>query len=88
MSDTTLSGTPVEFDPFSAEFFNDPTELYRRIRDEAPVYRNEKYGFYALFLYEDVCTAHKDWPTFTSSHGVDLSDADQGSRTDPPCTDR
>ena len=54
MSDTTLSGTPVEFDPFSAEFFNDPTELYRRMRDEAPVYLNEKYGFYALFLYEDV----------------------------------
>jgi cytochrome P450 len=73
MSDTTLNKTPVEFDPFSAEFFNDPTELYRRMRDEAPVYFNEKYGFYALFLYEDVCTAHKDWPTFTSSHGVDLS---------------
>jgi cytochrome P450 len=73
MSDTTLNKSPVEFDPFSAEFFNDPTELYRRMRDEAPVYFNEKYGFYALFLYEDVCTAHKDWPTFTSSHGVDLS---------------
>ena len=29
MSDTTLSRSPVEFDPFSAEFFNDPTELYR-----------------------------------------------------------
>ncbi len=43
------------------------------MRDEAPVYFNEKYGFYALFLYEDVCTAHKDWPTFTSTHGVDLS---------------
>jgi len=73
MSDTTLNRPPVEFDPFSAEFFNDPTELYRRMRDEAPVYFNERYGFYALFLYEDVCTAHKDWPTFTSSHGVDLS---------------
>jgi len=73
MSDTALSKPPVEFDPFSAEFFNDPTELYRRMRDEAPVYFNEKYGFYALFRYEDVCTAHKDWPTFTSTHGVDLS---------------
>ena len=73
MSDTTLNKSPVEFDPFSAEFFNDPTEMYRRMRDEAPVYFNEKYGFYALFLYDDVCTAHKDWPTFTSSHGVDLS---------------
>ncbi len=73
MSDTTLSRPPVEFDPFSTEFFTDPTEIYRRMRDEAPVYFNEEYGFYALFLYDDVCTAHKDWPTFTSTHGVDLS---------------
>ena len=40
--------TPVEFDPFSDDFFNDPTEMYRRLRDEAPVYFSEKYGFYAL----------------------------------------
>ena len=73
MSDTTLSRPPVEFDPFSTEFFTDPTELYRQMRNEAPVYFNEEYGFYALFLYDDVCTAHKDWPTFTSTHGVDLS---------------
>jgi len=73
MSGITLNKSPAEFDPFSAEFFNDPTELYRRMRDEAPVYFNERYGFYALFLYQDVCTAHKDWPTFTSTHGVDLS---------------
>jgi cytochrome P450 len=73
MSDTTLSRPPVEFDPFSTEFFTDPTEIYRQMRNEAPVYFNEEYGFYALFLYDDVCTAHKDWPTFTSTHGVDLS---------------
>jgi cytochrome P450 len=73
MSDTTLSRPPIEFDPFSTEFFTDPSEIYRQMRNEAPVYFNEKYGFYALFLYEDVCTAHKDWPTFTSTHGVDLS---------------
>jgi cytochrome P450 len=73
MSDTTLSRPPVEFDPFSTEFFTDPSQIYRRMRDEAPVYFNQEYGFYALFLYDDVCTAHKDWPTFTSSHGVDLS---------------
>src|SRR4051794_29607403 len=34
---------PVEFDPFSEEYFNDPTETYRRLRDEAPVYFNETY---------------------------------------------
>ena len=33
---------PVEFDPFSDEYFNDPTEVYRRLRDEAPVYFSEQ----------------------------------------------
>lgn len=63
----------VEFDPFSSEFFEDPTATYRRMRDESPVYFSEKYGFYALSRFEDVVSAHRDWPTFSSEHGVDLS---------------
>lgn len=65
--------TIAEFDPFSAEYFDDPYDLYRRMRDEAPVFFSEKYGFWALFRYGDVCDAHKEWQTFSSSHGVDLS---------------
>ena len=63
---------PVEFDPFSNVFFDDPYPTYRRLRDEAPVYKNEKYGFVALSRYEDVVTAHRDWDTFSSTRGVDL----------------
>ena len=33
----SMQTQPVEFDPFSDDFFNDPTEMYRRLRDEAPV---------------------------------------------------
>ena len=73
MTDTTLSETPLEFDPFSDEYFNGAYDLFRRMRDESPVYFNEQYGFWALFRYEDVCAAHKDWQTFSSAHGVDLS---------------
>jgi cytochrome P450 len=73
MTDTVLSETPLEFDPFSDEYFNGPYDLYRRMRDHAPVYFNEQYGFWALFRYDDVCAAHKDWQTFSSAHGVDLS---------------
>jgi cytochrome P450 len=73
MTDTTLSETPLEFDPFSDEYFNGAYDLFRRMRDESPVYFNEKYGFWALFRYEDVCAAHKDWQTFSSARGVDLS---------------
>jgi cytochrome P450 len=63
----------VEFDPFSDEYFNDPTEVYRRLRDEAPVYFSERYGFYALSRFADVLAAHRDWEGFSSSHGIDLS---------------
>jgi hypothetical protein len=40
-----LPAGTVEFDRFSDVFFNDPFNTYRRLRDEAPVYHNEKYGF-------------------------------------------
>jgi cytochrome P450 len=63
----------VEFDPFSSVFFDDPYETYRRLRDEAPVYFNARYRFYALSRWDDVCRAHRDWAAFSSSHGVDLS---------------
>jgi cytochrome P450 len=63
---------PVEFDPFSDVFFDDPYDMYARLRTEAPVFHSERYGFYALSRYDDVVAAHKDWHTFSSSHGVDL----------------
>lgn len=68
-----MNQTTVEFDPFSDEYFNDPTEVYRRLRDEQPVYFNDRYGFYALSRFADVVAAHRDWQAFSSSHGVDLA---------------
>jgi cytochrome P450 len=68
----SLTATPVEFDPFSDEFFNDPYELYGRLRDEAPVYYSERHGFYALSRFTDVLAAHRDWEGFSSAHGVEL----------------
>src|SRR4029079_11242353 len=62
----------VGFDPFSDDFFNDPTETYRRLRDEAPVWFSEKYGFYALSRFADVLAAHRDWEGFSSAHGIEL----------------
>lgn len=69
---TTADDVPVEFDPFSPTFFNDPYPVYRRLRDEVPVYHNERCGFWALSRYEDVVAAHRDWETYTSTHGLDL----------------
>ena len=64
----------VEFDPFSADFFDDPYETYRTLRDHAPVYHNTRYGFWALSRFDDVAAAHRDWQTFSSAHGVTLHD--------------
>jgi len=66
--------TAVEFDPFSADFFDDPYETYRALRDRAPVYHNARYGFWALSRFDDVATAHRDWQTFSSARGVTLHD--------------
>lgn len=68
---TTAKGV-VEFDPFSAEFFNGAYGTFRRLRDEAPVYYNAKWDFWALSRYEDVAPATRDHETFSSAKGATL----------------
>ncbi|MEZ5168556.1 MAG: cytochrome P450 [Acidimicrobiales bacterium] len=69
----------VGFDPFSREFFDDPTEMYAGLREHAPCYHSEQYDFYALSRYDDCVAAHRDTDNFTSTHGLtyeQLSDPD------------
>lgn len=69
---SSVSGGPVEFDPFSSDFFNGAFETYRRMRDEAPLYYSSKWDFWALTRYEDVAPATKDHETFSSAKGATL----------------
>ena len=62
----------MRFDPYSTEFFEDPWDVYRWLRDEAPVYFDEELGFYAVSRYEDCVEVHRDVATYTSTHGVSL----------------
>lgn len=66
------SREPVEFDPFSQEFFDGAYDTFRRLRDEAPVYYSEKWDFWALSRYEDVAPATKDHETYSSAKGATL----------------
>jgi cytochrome P450 len=59
-----------EFDPFSDTFFDDPYDTYEWLRDNAPVYFNDRYGFYALSRYGDVMAAHADPARLVSSYGI------------------
>lgn len=79
----TVSGGPVEFDPYSSDFFDSPYGTYRRMRDQAPVYYNATYNFYALTRYEDVAAALKDFETYTSTRGITL-DMVTGEEIDVP----
>jgi cytochrome P450 len=72
MTEPVVSRGAVEFDPLSDDFFNAPFNTYRRLRDEAPVYHNEKYGFWALSRYEDVEPALRDFETYSSARGITL----------------
>jgi cytochrome P450/ferredoxin-NADP reductase len=64
----------MEYDPFSQEFQADPFPVYRWMRDEAPVFRSEKWNWWALSRFEDVRAAATDPQTFLSYEGIDIDD--------------
>ncbi|MDG5483946.1 cytochrome P450 [Mycolicibacterium gadium] len=68
-----MTKSQVVFDPFSEEYFNGPWDIYRRMREETPVYYNEAEDFYALSRHEDVSAAYKDFATYSSAYGLDLA---------------
>jgi cytochrome P450 len=65
------------WDPIDEDLDTDPYEVWRRMRDEAPLYRNERLDFWALTRYADVEAAHRDPATFVSSHGTVLEMMDE-----------
>ena len=44
---------PIVFDPYDAAIAADPYPLYARMREEAPLYYNAEYDFFAVTRYED-----------------------------------
>jgi cytochrome P450 len=62
----------VYWDPYHADLQRTPYETWRRLRNEAPVYHNERYEFWALSRFDDVLSASLDPDTFSSAHGITL----------------
>ena len=62
----------MEYDPTDWNTQIDPYETYAWLREEAPVYHNEKMNFWALSRFEDVWDAHLDYETFSSAWGQTL----------------
>jgi cytochrome P450 len=60
----------VQYNPFSEEVMANPQPIYRRLRDEAPVYRLADYPCWALSRFEDVWNASLDAKSFSVKGGT------------------
>ncbi|WP_280507364.1 cytochrome P450 [Nocardia flavorosea] len=67
---TTTAPTDVYYDPYDVELNADPYPMFKRIRDEKPLYYNETHDFFALSRFADVNAALIDKDTFSSARGA------------------
>lgn len=73
----------INYDPYDFDIDADPYPTFRRLRDEAPLYRNEKYDFYALSRFDDVKNASIEWRTYQSGRGTVLELIKSGAPIPP-----
>ena len=71
------------YDPYDFDIDANPYPVWKRLRDEQPLYYNERYDFFALSRFHDVEEASKDWRTFSSGKGT-LLELIKGDWTPPP----
>jgi cytochrome P450 len=69
---TVSAASDVYFDPYDVELNADPYPMFRRLREETPLYYNEEHDFYALSRFDDVDGALVDYQTFSSAKGAIL----------------
>jgi cytochrome P450 len=68
----TATAGAVNYDPYDPEIHADPYPVFQRLRQEAPLYYNDGYGFYALSRFDDVQKALSDHSAFSSARGAIL----------------
>jgi cytochrome P450 len=68
----TVVDASVRYSPYDYDIHEDPYPTYARLREEAPLYRNEELGFWALSRHADVTAAFRDTARFSSANGVSL----------------
>jgi cytochrome P450 len=60
----------LHWDPFDHEYHHMKSfDVWKRMRDEAPLYYNDHYDFYALTRFDDVLNTYVDWENYSSAHG-------------------
>lgn len=80
---TITSDTDVYYDPYDVDITANPYPTFARLRDEAPLYYNERYNFWAISRHADVEKALSDWETFSNSRS-DILELIQSKFPMPP----
>ena len=65
----TSRAAGVYYDPYDVDIHADPYPVFRRLREEAPLYYNEPYEFYAVSRFDDVERGFADRDTYISGRG-------------------
>ena len=65
-------------DPYDYDFHEDPYPYYKRLRDEAPLYRNEELNFWALSRHQDVWQGFRNSTSLSNRDGVSLDPVSRG----------
>jgi cytochrome P450 len=67
-----VSSAGVVLDPYDYDFHEDPYPYYRRLRDEAPLYRNDELKFWAVSRHRDVLAGFRNSTELSNINGVSL----------------
>lgn len=59
----------VYYDPYRVDIVENPYPVYRRLREESPLYYNSEYDFYAVSRFDDVQKGLSNHQTFSSARG-------------------
>lgn len=59
----------ISWDPYNTDLSQNPYPMYKRLREEMPLYYNEEHDFYAVSRYADVEAVLRDKDLFSSAHG-------------------
>jgi cytochrome P450 len=79
----TTAEVDLYYDPYDFAIDADPYPVWKRLRDERPLYRNERYDFFAVSRFEDVEACSKDWRTYISGKGTVLELIKSGMELPP-----
>ncbi len=79
----TATDADLYYDPYDFEIDTDPYPIWRRLREERPLYYNERYDFYALSRFDDVERGLIEWKTYSSAKGTLLELIKSGMEMPP-----